>query len=120
MLRITLHMHTAFGLAEICHSGRKWMHHMSCHHFMKKGLVDLLRLGRSRLMRYQETMGQGCLGMVWQCIAVIAHKLVITVLHACSLKKAGFSAEEAKALVATTQATLERERERGTSNESSC
>jgi hypothetical protein len=49
---ITLHMHTAFGLAEISHSGRKWMHHMSCHQFMKKELVDLLRLGRSRLMRY--------------------------------------------------------------------
>jgi hypothetical protein len=56
---ITMHMLTAFGLAKISHSGRKWMHHRSCHQFMRKGLIDLLRLERSTHMRYQEKMALG-------------------------------------------------------------
>jgi hypothetical protein len=59
LMLITVHMPTAFGHAKISQSGRKWMQHRSCHQFMRKGLVDLLRLGRSRLMRYKATMGKG-------------------------------------------------------------
>jgi hypothetical protein len=60
----TMHMPTTFGLAKISQSGRKWMNHRSWHQFMRKGLVDLLRLERSWLMRYKATMGQGYPGMV--------------------------------------------------------